>query len=161
MKIKPKYYWDANVFLSHIKGKNKGENRTKEETTNLQAVVQEVDENKVILVTSAFTSIEVLAGKLTNEQKQRYDSIFQRPNIVVINVHPGIVEKAAEIREYYLALGKSIKSPDSIHLATALLVGVDVLHTFDSDDLIPLDGNVMGHNLRISKPFCQQGILNL
>lgn len=149
---KAKYYWDANVLIAYIKGKGKGENRTDEEMEGIYDVVQEVKDNKAVIVTSTLTSTEVFAGKLTNEQRQRYNDIYARPSTVQVDVYPNISKMASEIREYYHDKGKKIHTPDAIHLATAILTEVDCMHAFDGDDLLKLDGNVMGHDLKICKP---------
>lgn len=154
-----KYYWDTNVILSYIKGKGESENRTDEEMMGIDAIVKEAEEKKAIIVTSSITFAEVYASKLDEEQKQRYNSVLKRPSMPPIDAHTGINIKASEIREYYNDLGKKITTPDAIHLATAILTGVDALHTFDEDDLIPLSGDVMGHNLKICKPKSVQGIM--
>jgi hypothetical protein len=48
------------------------------------------------------------------------------------------------------------KPSDGVHLATALLLNVDEMHTYDKSDLIPLDRKVMradGVPLRICQPY--------
>ncbi|MGR3311228.1 MAG: type II toxin-antitoxin system VapC family toxin [Candidatus Brocadiales bacterium] len=157
MKIKPTYYWDANVFIAHIKDE-KSPLRSQGETSGLREIVNEIDEDKANLVSSVIVNTEILPGDLTKEQKERYNSIFKRPNIVLINVHTNVANKASEIRDYYRQRTVSILTPDAIHLATALLIDVDIFHTFD-DKLLNLDGNVMGENLKIRKPASQQKIL--
>lgn len=157
MKIKPKYYWDANVLIAHIKDE-KPPLRSIGETSGLREIVNEIDEDKANLVSSVIVNTEILPGDLTKEQKERYNSIFKRPNIVLINVHTNIANKASEIRDYYRQRNVSIPTPDAIHLATALLIDVDIFHTFD-DKLLNLDGNVMGENLKIRKPASQQKTL--
>ncbi len=159
--IVKKYYWDTNVILSYIKGKGKGENRTDEELRDIDGVVKDIEDKKAIIVTSALTLTEVFTGELNDEQKERYNSVFKRPSTVQIDVHNNISLKASEIREHYNKQKKKIKSPDAIHLATAILTGVDALHTFDKDDLIPLNGNVMGHNLKICKPKSAQSTFGI
>lgn len=148
---KTRYYWDANVLIAYIKGKGKGENRTDEEMEGIYAVIQEVKDNKAVIVTSALTSTEVFAGNLTEEQKQRYNDIYARPSTVQVDVYPNISKLASEIREHYNNI-KRIRTPDAIHLATAILTEVDCMHAFDGDDLLNLNGDVKGYNLKICKP---------
>jgi PIN domain len=49
-----------------------------------------------------------------------------------------------------------LKPADAIHVATALLPKVDVLHTYDKEHLIPLDKKIIppqgGSPLRIEEP---------
>jgi len=66
---------------------------------------------------------------------------------------------AHDLRNHYAMLGgKTLSSPDAIHLTTAILYRVDEFHTFDEDGssgslgLNPLSGNVGGHRLTICKP---------
>jgi hypothetical protein len=53
-----------------------------------------------------------------------------------------------------------LKSPDAIHLATAILYRADEFHTFD-DQLIGLSGNVGGHRLIVCKPETKSPELDL
>ena len=58
---------------------------------------------------------------------------------------------------------KSIRVPDAIHLASAILYEATEFHTFDGvrsgvnkGGLLTLDGNVAGHRLRICAPKAEQ-----
>jgi len=67
---------------------------------------------------------------------------------------------AGELRDFYQNKGnvKPLSLPDAIHLATAIIYNVEAFYTFDEKGnakfcgLIPLSGNVAGHNLQICKP---------
>lgn len=89
-----------------------------------------------------------------------------------INPDPRISNLASEIRDYYERQkqidGKpGLSVPDAIHLATAIQYEVNEFHTFDEKDsprsraLLPLNGNVAGHNLVICKPHATQLWLDL
>ena len=45
-----------------------------------------------------------------------------------------------------------LKPKDAIHVATALSQQVDVLHTYDNDDLVKLNGKIGNPPLRIENP---------
>lgn len=152
---KTKYYWDANVFISYIKGNGEGENRTEAEMEGIYDIVQEIKDGKAVIVTSTLTTTEVFSGNLNEEQRQKYNDIFTGSSIVQIDVYPAISKKASEIREHYSNI-KKIKTPDAIHLATAILTEVDCMHAFDGNDLLQLNGDVMGDNLKICKPELPQ-----
>ena len=75
-----------------------------------------------------------------------------------------IATLASELRNYY-QLQKvvdglpALSSPDATHLATAIHFEVSEFQTFDARDepkkrrgLLPLNGNVAGHNLLIRMP---------
>jgi PIN domain len=68
---------------------------------------------------------------------------------------------AHDIRDHYVAAGnKGIKTPDAIHLATAILYRATEFHTFD-ERLLDLSGNVGGHGLKICKPEAKNPQLDL
>jgi hypothetical protein len=84
-----------------------------------------------------------------------------------------IASLAHDIRDHYMVRkdefdGKTLSTPDAIHLATAVLYRVDEFHTFDgggssskSLGLIPLSGDVGGHKLMICKPQARNPGLDL
>ena len=68
---------------------------------------------------------------------------------------------AHDLRNHYVMSGvRTLKSPDAIHLATAILYRADEFHTFD-DQLSSLSGNVGGHRLIIYKPETKSPQLDL
>ena len=71
---------------------------------------------------------------------------------------------AHDLRDYYAERadqygGKTLATPDALHVSTAILYRVDEFHTFDggglgkSLGLLPLNGNIGGHKLVICKPL--------
>jgi hypothetical protein len=78
------------------------------------------------------------------------------------------MDAASEIRAYHKASTKknalkNIRTPDAIHLASAIHYDATEFHTFDGarqgqnpGGLLSLDGNVGGHRLKISTPHAQQ-----
>lgn len=56
------------------------------------------------------------------------------------------------------------KPSDAVHLATALLMDVDEMHTYDGSDLLGLDGKVArqdGEMLSICRPYIEEPELDL
>jgi len=117
----------------------------------LTEIVREIDSKKAILITSAISLTEVLEGDLTDEQRRRYELSLKRPTTVIQNLDRRVSEVAGEVRSYYRQKGIKLKSPDAVHLATALMLKVDELHTFDQG-LLRFNGDLMGHNIKICKP---------
>lgn len=144
----PKYYWDAGLFIAWLKD----EKRKPGEMQGLAEVVSMIDRKDAVLITSVVSRTEVLESTLTQENKGKFDKVFQRTNCKMVDLNAPISELAHDIREYYKASGKVLGTPDCQHLATAIAYECDEFHTFDEDDLIPLSGNVAGHNLIICKP---------
>ncbi|MGH8003742.1 MAG: type II toxin-antitoxin system VapC family toxin [Limisphaerales bacterium] len=153
---KPKYYWDSCIFIAWIKD----EKRSPGEMEGLAQIVNEVDDEKAVLMTSTISLVEVLAGDLTEEQKERYESSLKKPTIVSITPDARISAEAGRIRDFYRKKGWSVSLEDAIHLVSALLWKADELHTFD-EKLLRFNGDVMGRALRVCKPQSLQGALDL
>lgn len=145
---KPIYYWDANIFLAWLKD----EARKPGEMEGLAEVVAIIDRQEATMMTSVLTRTEVLESSLPSHAQNLFNKIFDRPNVVSVDLTSPISNLAHSIRDHYRQNGRTLKTPDSIHLATAINHKVDEFHTFDEGDLIPLNGDVSGHRLIICKP---------
>lgn len=148
-------YWDCCVLLSWIKG----EVRPDDVQARLQEVAQAVAEGRTRLITSVLTHVEILQSKLSAEARGKYEEAFQRRGVHALSVDIKIAALASKIRDYYNDK-KKLKTPDAIHVATAILYGADELQTFDHSDLLRLDGNVAGeYPLKIVVPRREVGPL--
>jgi predicted nucleic acid-binding protein len=142
MSIDKRLYWDSVAFIDFIE-------QTPGRIDKLQPVVEAAKLGDVLLITSAFTMVEVV--KLTNlnlldeQVEQLVTEFFENPYIAVRNLDRFVSEKARPIVRQF-----GLKPPDAVHVATALLMKADVLHTFDHRHLIPLSGKIEG--LRIEEP---------
>lgn len=157
---KKTYYWDTASFIVWLDG---GKGHSPEVIAGLDEVAKDINENRANLCTSVITTTEVLQGKLSPEQSARLSNLFKRRNVTQINVDPRIAQRASEIRNYYNQRGIKISTPDSIHLATAIIYGVDEFNTLDGagerqrpSDLLRLNGDVAGHPLLIRVPVVVQ-----
>ena len=77
-------------------------------------------------------------------------------------------DRAHEIRDYYKSKGRVMETPDSIHLASAILYEAEVFYTFDGEGkkkrptrakLLSLSGDVAGHDLTIRRPYAHPNLL--
>jgi len=84
--------------------------------------------------------------------------MLKRPSSFVLNVDIRVSQLASQIRDYYKQSHINLKTPDAIHLASALITKASAFHTFE-DGLLRLTGNVAGHNLTISKPLAAQTVM--
>jgi predicted nucleic acid-binding protein len=157
---KKKYYWDACIFIAWL---TEDDHQPGAVMDGIEKVVAEVQANEAILITSFLTKSEVLECKLNPKARELFNKIFQRRNVQVAQGDRRVGDLAAEIRNHYEQRGASLSVPDSIHLASAIVYGADEFHTLDGagkrkrkSDLLPLDGNVAGHNLRICVPEARQ-----
>jgi hypothetical protein len=91
------------------------------------------------------------------------NSFTKRQNFQEIAATPQIMDLAGEIRVWSKGGDKkAIATPDAIHLATAIKGGVHEFQTFDGGrkrGILDLNGNVMGHNLRIVAPVAEVDLL--
>jgi len=132
----------------------------------IREMVSQLDGNEAKLVTSVMTETEVLESTLTQVAQLKFTGVLKRRCVQVVTVDRRISKLAREIRDFYKQQPnrkRTVSSPDSIHLATAILYEVDTFYTFDENDdnenlgLIPLSGTIAGkYNLIIQKPFGEQ-----
>ncbi len=155
-------YWDTPVFIAWFTNEK---TRTRAEMEGIQQVVEAFDKGTCILVTSMLAKVELLPSKLGKDNYEKLTLLWKRKQFQAMEVTEPIVDLANEIRNYYAEKGQPVpKTPDTIHLATAIKAKVDVFQTFDGGrkrGLLDLDGNVAGHNLSIKIPFMGQANLNL
>jgi len=156
-------YWDACIFLAWLQNDqlDPGVMEGIEETAKLVA------NNQAILVTSIMTRTEVLDSRMPKVAQDKFDNLFKRRNVEWINHDERVSKLSHDIRDHYDQRGVKLSSADSVHLASAIIYEADVFYTLDGSGkkkkgkLLPLNGNVAGHRLRIEKPYQKQLSLNL
>lgn len=158
---RPVYYWDTCLFLAWIKNEV---SRKPGEMDAIADILRRFRKREVSLVTSLITVVEITTAKLPAGTEGMIESVMQSPNFTRAAVEIRVANLARDLRNYYLgresAGGKTLTVPDSIHVATAIHYRVTEMHTFDGKDnakfnslgLLPLSGNVAGHNLKICMP---------
>jgi predicted nucleic acid-binding protein len=127
----------------------------------LAEVEKEIEAGRVILITSAISRSEIFVADLTEDQRQQYRRLFQRDNHVEYTPHTKILDRASRLRHDSRTRPKGpvLTVPDSIHLATAMLLKVDEFHTWDGSarkqrgtPLLPLSGTALVEGLNICEP---------
>jgi len=163
---RPKYYWDSCVFIAHLK---KERDKYPVEVPIIEKLMasNSIADNAVI--GSQLVRIEVLEWELTAPAKKSFDAFYSQGDNLIWDVDGRVATIAREIRDYYkenpIMVGKGeqknprgIKTPDAIHLATAILHKVDVFHTLDNGgqdgfSLLKLGDRVANKfDLKIEKP---------
>ena len=152
-------YWDSCIFLSYLKGENRPDPL---DMLGVEELVQLIDDEDVDLVTSTISLTEVLASTLPPDAKGKFNSLFGRRNIHLVEVSKEIALIAHELRDYYKNVNDgmpTITTPDAIHIATAIKMSCSKLYTFDENDkrknraLIPLAQPLIGkYQISILKP---------
>jgi predicted nucleic acid-binding protein len=148
------YYWDTCLFLAWLKD----EARNSGEMDGVREVIDRSKKRDCRLMTSVLTSIEVLQAKIPAGMDTMFGGLLKRMTRVGIDTK--VAQLAHDIRNHYAKENRNIKTPDAIHLATAILNRADEFHTFD-DKLIGLSGDVAGHRLVICKPVARGPELDL
>ena len=137
-------YWDSSVFISRIQ-RNTGR------IENLELISAAAESGEIRIVTSAFTLAEVVKtpglGLLAPDEEQRIVDYFENEYIVVRNVDRFVAERARRIVRRY-----GVPPADAVHVATAILSDVVVLHTYDHDHLISKNEMIGDPPLRIEEP---------
>ena len=88
-----------------------------------------------------------------DSQTKKIGAWFDNPYVSLINVDRAVAQRAAELRRKY----PSLKTPDAIVLATALIENVVILYTYDGCDegsgkvsgLLALNGKESGLTIAI------------
>lgn len=81
------------------------------------------------LVTSRLARLECRTKPLRDNDPvllQRYETFFRAQRFRLLEVSPTVIERATELRARY-----GFKTPDALHLATAIVEAVDVVLTGD------------------------------
>jgi predicted nucleic acid-binding protein len=156
----PTYYWDTCLFLAWLND----EQRKAGEMDGVREIIARHRRREVRLVTSVLTQVEVLESRIPVGVETQFQGLLKR--MTRLSMDTKVASLAHDLRDHYTSAaaatgGKTISVPDAIHLSTAIHYRVDEFHTFDENGnsrylgLIPLSGNVGGHNLTICKPVAK------
>ena len=134
---KPKrVYWDACVFLGLI-------NPEEAKHQACRAVQIEAENGNIEIITSAFTLTEVFKKKcegkarpLSEEGEDLIEKYFESPYILLVQVDRNTAVHARRLMRRHPELQKP---QDAIHLASALRLNVDEMHTYDGAELLRLN----------------------
>ena len=139
------YCWDTSVLLAWLK------EETCHPLADIALVVDEINKGQAFLLIPATTYEELQYSRLTIEQKQTFDGVAQRSNVIVVDLTPPIAKKAAEIILWSQAKGLKTKIRDARIAATAVVMNASVLHSLDPD-LLRLDRTDIIDGARATKP---------
>jgi predicted nucleic acid-binding protein len=154
-------YWDSCTFLGLI-------NTEAEKHAACRAVWSELERGETQILTSFFTFAEVFKAKCEGKAKPLDDNgedavagFFQNERILPVVVD----RRTAELARRLMRRHPECKKPsDALHLATAILMNVEEMHTYDGSDLLILNGKIAkqdGEILVICEPYVKQPDLPL
>jgi predicted nucleic acid-binding protein len=146
-------YWDSCAWLGLINGEA-------DKRRELEIVYEHAKQGKYELWTSTLSMIECrwVAGErgtpkpYSEENEKLISDVFLQSFVKPIPLAADIAENARKIWRSTSGLGKY---QDAVHVASAIRWDVPVLHTYDRDDLLHLDGAFSckkGETLKICYP---------
>lgn len=116
-------YLDANPIIYSVEGVagfHQGVNHW----------VRQVEAAAGLLITSRLSLLECRVRPLREGNQPtlaRFDDFFAGENLVLLDVSSDVIDRATELRVQY-----GFRTPDAIHLATAILIGADVFLSADA-----------------------------
>lgn len=148
-------YWDTSVFFAWLKD----EPWDADIVDGIEATVRQVHNNQVVLITSVVTDTEVLRSRMSAKALAKWEAVFQRRNVKMIAHDLRVGRKSSQIRDCFFQEGIKVATPDSIHLATAIIYEADELQALDgagptkkASDMIRLNGHNCVDGLKIVTP---------
>ena len=159
-----RYYWDTAPLVAWITDERRAD---PSEMSGLAEVLELVERGQAILMTSVLWRAEVLDLGLAANQKRKLESAFDGQTVIELGIDGQVMDLAGYIRTHQRATKKkdalkNVRTPDAIHLASAIHYAATEFHTFDgarqgtAGGLLSLDGNVAGHRLKICTPRAMQ-----
>ena len=124
--------WDSSVLISWIRG-----DESPDRIQAVRAIVQRVENGEYKLAVSTLLYVEVLESTMPGHAREQFKKFMQNRQMVeILAVDIRVAEKAQSIRNISQ---KKISVPDAVHIATAIVSGAKLFHTFD-DGLLQLSG---------------------
>jgi len=125
--------WDSSVLISWLRGDEDADRNRATRT-----VVQHIEGGTSKLIVSTLLYVEVLESRMPAGAIEQFKKLMQnRQMIEIMAVDIRVAEKAQAIRNRG---SRNLKTPDAVHVATAILAGAKLFHTFD-DRLLRLSGS--------------------
>jgi predicted nucleic acid-binding protein len=154
-------YWDACTFLGLI-------NSEAGKHADCKAVWGEAEKGETQIVTSFFTFAEVFKAKVEGKAKPLDEASEDNVAAFLASEHilPVPVDRrTAELARRLMRRHTECKKPsDGVHLATAILLNVEEMHTYDGSDLLGLNEKVArshGEMLKVCAPYVKEPELRL
>lgn len=136
-------YWDACVFIGLL-------NQEPGKVNDCSAVWAEAKKGSTLIYTSFLTFAEVFKAKCEDQAKPLSEDEDKRIEALLGQkwIRPVIVDERTGVsaRRMMRHHTECKKPNDGVHLATAAILNVDEMHTYDGADLLKLDGKVLMSN---------------
>jgi predicted nucleic acid-binding protein len=148
-------YWDSDVFLAYINGEAA-------RLPDVSALLAEAERGEREIVTSTYTVTEAAYAAqekvnraLDPEELHKIDALWRPPSgVLLAEFHLGVAELARDLMRQAVENGwRRLKPGDAIHLATAVDLGIGVLHTYNVNDFKQSAGPL---SIEVSEPKADQ-----
>jgi predicted nucleic acid-binding protein len=156
---KPIWYWDSCILLGLLR-------KERDKISTLSRLLHQAESGEMLIVFSAWSLLEVLhlGEKVLDEKTEKVIQDFTlRSCFQIRNLDRATAELSRKIIWQQGRLGINITAKDAPHLATAIMISADVLHTYDPT-LLSLNLKLKrqdGKDLRIEIPTLDQEPLDL
>jgi len=135
-----KIYWDSCVWIALICGEQ-------DRAARCESLIALARAGDVQIWTSSLTLAEVYKHRvgpdgsaLPGERDGDFEAFLEQEFVVEVQVDHEIGVRARQLLRQHTP---PLRRPaDAIHLASALVNNLDELHTFDGNNLLPLNGTV-------------------
>ncbi len=154
-------YWDANAFLGYLQDETVLDDAGRKRADSCEEVLNAHDAptGELKIVTSAFTITEVLNTQGNKriprkpENRAQVVKLFEERKFTLLNVEEFLAWEA-----FNLVWDHNIDPKDAIHVASAIRMKVDEMHTYDAgllrlNGVLPMDG---AKKLKIRNPRVAQ-----
>ncbi|WP_338834591.1 type II toxin-antitoxin system VapC family toxin [Bradyrhizobium septentrionale] len=155
MAITKRVYWDACSWIALIQKEKilQPGGAVEDREMMCKSVIEAARKNRLEIATSAFCLAEVCKtpDMRLGSSSDRIAEFFENDFILITALDTVVGHRARKLMTGGYA---GLKPPDAVHIATALILNVDEMHTFD-DALLALDGRLDkddGTKLEICKP---------
>ncbi len=116
--------WDSSVVIGWLLGPEDEPDRT----TAIEPVIDSIEKGAYSLAVSSLLYVEILESKMPSGTIEKFEQFMRnREELEIIAVGIRVARKAQTIRNQ-----TNIKTPDAVHIATAIVVGAKFFHTFDN-----------------------------
>ena len=113
-----------------------------------EQLIDRAKAGEIEIVVSALALAEVAKINGDAQAEHTIQEFFRRPYVIVAQLDWLVAEEA---RKMLRAVPK-LKAGDATHLATAVRWKIPVLETWDTDDLVPLDGKFGSPTVTVRTP---------
>jgi len=116
-------YLDACAIIYLVEGSQPFQSKVKSCIAELR------QQQDPVILTSRLSRLECRTGPLRDKNEAllaKYEAFFNLPDILLIDIAAAVIEQATDLRARY-----GFRTPDAIHLATAMVESAHVFLTGD------------------------------